>query len=238
MIVEFQGVRKRTRKTIRPVVFDNLNFRIEDGAHVAFLGHVDSGLDSLLDLICGADAPDAGFVRRGRKISWPIPDTGFMHKHRSIGASTQFIAQLYEVEPRAYFEKVVELAGLQEFVGERLDHCPRSALSRLAFALGACLPFEVFILTNTKFGDKTEGDRIGDHMRDLIRSRGLLLATSQGKAALEYCDSAYVLDSGTAVYYDDMEAAIEHLDSIEPKRAEAETADGEEDDQERTFDDF
>lgn len=238
MIVDFRGVHKRTRKTIRPVVFKDLNFRIEDGAHVAFLGHVDSGLDALIDLICSADAPDAGVVRRGSMISWPIPDTGFIHKHRSIGACTRFLAQLYEVDPKTYFTKVVEVGGLEEFVGERLDHCPRSAVSRLAFALGACLPFETFILTNTKFEGKDDDAKFGQYMTDLLSRRGLLLATAQGKAAQTFCDSAYVLDSGQAVYYDDVEAAIEHLDRIAPKRADVDVADLVEEDEGRTFDDF
>jgi capsular polysaccharide transport system ATP-binding protein len=239
MIVEMRGVRKRTRMTVRPVIFENLNLRIEDGAHIGLLGHIDSGLDAIVDMICGADAPDAGRVIRGSKISWPIPDSGFIHKHRSLAATTRFIAQLYEVDPSAYLSKVVEMASLQEFVSERLDHCPKSALSRMAFALGACLPFETYLFTAMKFGDKEDAEQLDQLVADLTRDKGLVLATSQAKAVKKFCNTAFVLDSGRAVYYEDIEAALEHLERIAPKRADLEdTAEPVEEEDRQPSDDF
>ena len=40
---------------------------------------------------------------------------------------------------------------------------------------------------------------------------------SNGKAAQQFCDKAFVLDAGRMVYYDDIEAAVEHFQSIDSK---------------------
>jgi ABC-type polysaccharide/polyol phosphate transport system ATPase subunit len=50
--------------------------------------------------------------------------------------------------------------------------------------------------------------------------------TPQAKAAAQFCDQAYVFDQGRATFYDDMEAAAEHFNSIESKEKDSEAEEG------------
>jgi len=221
MTIEFRHVDKRTRKTISPVSLKDMNFSISEGERTALLGHRGAGLEVILDLICGADAPDSGDVIRDAAMSWPIPGTSFMHKHLSFEANANFIARLYGVNPRSFREKVMEMAGVQELRLERMDHCPKAALSRFAFALGVSLPFDLYILTNTNVGDKDDRGRFKSIINEIIQRRGILLAGSNGKAAQELCEKGLVIDAGQVVYHDDIEEAVEHFGKIKVKPSQA-----------------
>jgi len=217
MTIEFRHVDKRTRKTIAPVSFKDLNFSISERGRTALLGHQGSGLDAILDLICGADAPDSGEIIRDAAISWPIPEMNFMHRHLSFEANANFIARLYGVDKASFLSRVIEMADVRDLLLERVDYCPRGVLSRFACALGVCLPFDLYVLTNTGIGEKQDRERFNAIIEEIGQKSGILLAMSNGKAAQQFCDKAFVLDAGRMVYYDDIEAAVEHFQSIDSK---------------------
>jgi capsular polysaccharide transport system ATP-binding protein len=239
MTIEFRHVDKRTRKTISPIAFKDVSFSISEHERTALLGYRGQGLEVILDLICGADSPDSGDIIRDAALSWPIPGTSFMHRHLSFEANANFIARLYGVNPRSFRETVIEMARVQELRRERMDHCPKAALSRFAFTLGVSLPFDLYVLTNTGVGDKDDRARFKSIIEELGRRSGILVAGSNGKAAQEFCEKAFVIDAGQVVYHDDIEEAIEHFEStkVKPPASEPEFMDeGEEEELEQ--DDF
>jgi capsular polysaccharide transport system ATP-binding protein len=235
--IELRNVTVRTRGTISPVSLKNLDIRIGKDDHLALLGPPNSGLDLLVDVICGKDAPESGRVIRGSSISWPIPNKSFFHKHQTFVANARFIARLYEVEQSTFISKVIELAELAEIAEERVDHCPAKAAARFAFALGACLPFDIYLFTSTNVGAREDRDKYGEIIADMGARSGLLVATSSGKAAQSYCEKAFVLDPAGAVYYDDIDEAIEHLQRIS-KRADEEAEEELPAEEDRIFEDF
>jgi capsular polysaccharide transport system ATP-binding protein len=236
--LELRNVTVRTRGTISPVSLKNLDIRIEKRDRVALLAPPNSGLDLLVDVICGRDAPESGRVIRDSSISWPLPSASFFHKHQTFIANARFIAHLYGVDQDTFISRVIEMASVEDIAEERMDHCPRKAASRFAFALGACLPFDIYLFTNTSVGEKEDREKYGEIIADMGARNGLLIATSSGKAAQPYCEKAFVLDPAGAVYYDDIDEAIEHLQRISKRAEEAaeeELLPAEED---RVFDDF
>jgi capsular polysaccharide transport system ATP-binding protein len=213
MSIEFKNVSIRTRRTLTPVLLENLNIRLAKGDHVAFLSP-SAALRALIGVISGAKAPDGGTVVRNDTISWPIPGSGFLHKHLNFIANARFVARLYGVDQAPYLAKVLDLARIVDLAEERIDHCPKDAVARFSFALGACLPFDMYLLTTTKIGNKRDSERYAELIADLGRDAGLLIATSSGKAIRDFCDQAYVFDRGRAHHYTDVEAAAEHMARI------------------------
>jgi capsular polysaccharide transport system ATP-binding protein len=213
MSIEFKNVSIRTRRTLTPVLLENLNIRLAKGDRVAFLSP-SAALRALIGVISGAKAPDGGTVVRSDTISWPIPGSGFLHKHLNFIANARFVARLYGVDQAPYLAKVLDLARMVDLAEERIDHCPKDAVARFSFALGACLPFDMYLLTTTKIGDKRDSERYAELIADLGRDAGLLIATSSGKAIRDFCDQAYVFDRGRAHHYTDVEAAAEHMARI------------------------
>jgi capsular polysaccharide transport system ATP-binding protein len=221
MSLELHQVTKNVRDGAVRITYEDLNIRVEDGAHMAFLGHPEAGVPGLIELICGADAPDKGRVVRSHSISWMIPATTFMYPHLSLAASARFLARLYEVDEKSYLAKIGD-TGLADYLDQRADKLSGDVKSAFAFAAGVSLPFDCYILSKTVAGKKTFPDLVPRLMEDLRQRAGLLLVTSSVKVASEYCDQAYVFDQGRATYYDNMEAAAEHFGSITPKRGREE----------------
>jgi capsular polysaccharide transport system ATP-binding protein len=228
MTVELHNVTKKVRAGAVRVNYENLNIRLDDKAHVAFLAHSEAGVPSIIDLFCGADAPDKGRVIRNHSISWPIPDAMYIQKHLSLSANARFLARLYEVDEKDYLTRLAE-TGLTPFMDTRVDMVNADVKSMFAFVAGVCLPFDRYILTKTVVGKKGFPG-LSDRLVDELRERAaLLLVTSAAKTAAQYCDQAYVFDQGAATFYDDMEAATEHFNSIQSKDKDREADDDEAD---------
>ncbi len=229
MTIEFRDVMKKVRAGSVRVTYENLNIRLEAGANVAFLAHVEAGIESIIELLCGADAPDGGKIIRTHSISWPIPATVYLQKHLSLAANARFLGRLYEVDEKAYLAKIAE-SGLDRFMDTRLDGVSSEIKTLFAFVAGVSLPFDRYIINKTAVAKKTYPDLAQQLIDDLRARAGLLLVTSMAKTAVQYCDQAYVFDQGTATFYDDMEAAAEHFNSIQSKDKDREREDEDEED--------
>jgi capsular polysaccharide transport system ATP-binding protein len=211
MTIELRDVTKKVRLGSVRMNYRDLNIRIEDKANVAFLGHKSAGMEGIVNLICNADAPDEGKVTRSHSISWPIPASTFLHKHHSLATSARFIARLYEQDPSKFLADVSDMAQLGEFQDVRGDRCPKEVLSRFAYSVGLCVPFDRYILTAVSAGAKEDRPRFAEILQGLRERAGILLVTHDVKSASLFCDQAYVFDEGRATYFDDMEAAAEYF---------------------------
>ncbi len=209
MTIELRGVTKNVREGAIRLTYEGVDVRIEEKANVAFLGGKDAGLGTIVSLICAADAPDKGSVKRAHSISWPIPDSKFIHRHHSLATSARFIARLYEANEKEYLAKLCEMAELEDFINTRGDKCPKDALARLAFYAGVCLPFDRYIFMGGFMGGKSERERRLEVINDLRQRAGLLVVTDDVKTAQQFCDQAYVFEGGRATYFENMEAAAE-----------------------------
>ena len=228
MTIELHHVMKKVRAGSVRVTYEDLNIRLGEKANVAFLAHSEAGVESLLDLVCGADAPDKGWIARDHSISWPIPATMYIQKHLSLAANARFLARLHEANEKDYLARIAE-TGLGPFMDLRIDRVSGEIKTLFAFVAGVCLPFDRYIVTKTGVGKKAFPDLSERLMDDLRAKGGLLLVTSAAKAAAQYCDQAYVFDQGTATFYDDMEAATEHFNSIQSKDKDRDADGGDED---------
>ena len=214
MTIEFQNVTKKVRLGPVRLTYEDLNIRVEENTRMAFLGQKNAGLDAIVNLVCAADAPDSGIVRRSHSISWAIPGNSFLHKHHTIAANARFIARLYEANADEFLARVSEMAMLGEFLNVRADVCPKEALSRFAFSVGMCLPFDHYILTSTSAGSKEDKPHFAEVVTEVGQRSGLLLVTSDLKSAQQFCDQAYVFAEGRATYFDNIEAAAEFYGSL------------------------
>jgi capsular polysaccharide transport system ATP-binding protein len=217
MSIELRDVMKKVRLGPIRLTYDRLNIHVPDGSHVALLGRKDAGLEAIVNLICAADAPDSGKVLRTHSISWPIPSSSFISQHLPLIANARFIARLYEADEGPYIARLDELGRFGDWFTVQVSDCPSEIRSLFCFLAGVCLPFDQYILTGLNVGPKSERDRIGAMIDELRQRAGLLLIGQDIKSAQQYCSQAYVFDKGQATYYDDMEAAAEHFNSIEEK---------------------
>lgn len=222
MSIELRGVTKKVRLGPVRLTYEDLDLVVPTGVNTAFLGHREAGLEAIVNLICGADAPDQGKVLRDESISWPIPSSSYLSKHLSIAANARFLARLYETDQAAYIARVVELGELEEWIDVKLDSCTSEVRSAFSFMMGVALPFDRYIFTKLNAGGRDKRDRVNEIVSELTSRASLLLVGSDAKAAQQFCQQAYVFDKGQATHYDDMEAALEHFGSIVAKNIDDE----------------
>lgn len=217
MTIELRNVTKKVRLGPVRLTYEDLNIVVPTGVNMAFLGHEEAGLEALVGLICGADAPDQGKVWRDEAISWPIPGSASLSRHLSVAANARFLARLYETDEDAYIKRVVELAEIGAWTDTKLDACPSEVRSAMTFMMGVALPFDRYIFTRLNAGGRDKRDRVNEIVGELTSRANVLLVGSDVKGAEQFCQQAYVFDKGTATHYDDMEAALEHFGSIVTK---------------------
>ena len=222
MTIEFKNVMKKVRLGPIRLTYGDLNIRIEENSRMALLGAKGAGLEAIVKLICAADAPDSGAIRRTHSISWAIPETPHLHKHHPLISSARFLARLYEVDEEDYLARVLKMADIGDSVNLRADKCPKEEMSRFLFSAGICLPFDQYVLTNVSVGGKDDRERFVEIVEDLGRKAGILLVTQDVKSAQKICTEAYVFDKGQATYFDDMDAAAEYLRGANSKEEEDE----------------
>jgi capsular polysaccharide transport system ATP-binding protein len=220
MTIELRNVTKKVRLGPVRLTCEDLNIVVPTGINMAFLGHEEAGLEALVGLICGADAPDQGKVRRDESISWPIPSSSYLSKHLSIAANARFLARLYETDEAAYINRVIELAQIGDWVDTKLEACPSEVRSAMTFMMGVALPFDRYIFTRLNAGGRDKRGRVDEVVGELAERANLLLVGSDTKGAQQFCQQAYVFDNGHATHYDDMEAALEHFGSIVSKNVD------------------
>jgi capsular polysaccharide transport system ATP-binding protein len=217
MSIELRNVTKRIRMGHIKLTYTGLDLTIPDGARMALLGRKEAGLDAIVNLVCAADAPDKGGVTRTQSISWPIPGASFLSKHLTLAANARFIARLYETDEEAFVARVYETGQFGDWMNTRMDEIPTEMRSLFCFLIGALLPFDHYIFTGLNVGPKEGRGRITELVGDLAQRAGIVLVGQDAKSAEALCTTAYVFNEGTATYYDDMEAAIEHFSSIESR---------------------
>ena len=216
MSIDLIGVsHSRPAKSGKRIEFRDLNMHIEGRQRVALLGTRAGGLDELLNIICGAVVPARGNVVITSEISWPIGEMGFLASDSSLVTNLRFVSRIYEIDEDEYRARMTEVGELGEVWNETFGTCSREIKWRYAFALGVCLPFDIYIFDSLQPLDKDYREKSQAIVEQLGNECGILLATGDGDIARQFCDRAFVLDDGKATYYEDMEAAVAHFDDIE-----------------------
>ena len=221
MSVEFRNVSKALRRGGR-VLFDDLNFRIEAGERAAILGAPKSGKSSLLRLICGTDIADIGEIERTSSVSWPIPLGEFLVGYSTVATNIRFVMRLYGVDSDETLFRIADLADISEFLNRRLADCPRYVKTRVAWALGVGLGFDVCLFDERVASslDKEFRPRALEILKALSSQKTIVVATSQPKEVADLCDTVFVLNDRKLTLYRDAKEGLAQFKALMDKNAE------------------
>lgn len=223
----------KPRRSPRRVEFHDINMHIEDDSRVAILGKKGTGLEELLNIICGAVHPARGNVRRTSEISWPIGETSFLSPDVSLAANLRFMARIYQVDENEYAQRITEAVDIRDYT-EKFAGCAKDVKWRFSFGLGVCLPLDIYIFESVDAPDKEFREQAYAIVENLAREKAIIIATTKGETALQFCNRGYVLDEGTITYYEDIEEAVAHLERlVEPATIDA----GDEPEEGESYDD-
>lgn len=214
-------------------VLDIETLSVKAGEIAALLGPVDSGKDTLFELLTGQSRPTVGEVRLAgidpfaekdrfsRQVGVLFSDDN-LYKRQSALGNLKFYCRLRRL-PRSRAAEVLAQVGLADHADTRVDNLPSSLLRRLAFGR-ALLHDPVVLLLADPFAkcDDASISLLSKLMRQLADDGAATLIIAQDAANLaSLCDMIYRLDQGRIVHaYKPEEERRSELPFMIPARLE------------------
>ncbi len=195
----------------RPAV-DDVDLDVPPGEVVALLGPSGCGKTTLLRVVAGLLAPDAGALTLDGVDLAPVPThrrgVGLMFQdyalfpHRDVAGNVEFglrMAGQDKVDRRRQVAEVLELVGLPGWEGRRIDSLSGGERQRVALAR-ALAPRPRLLLLDEPLGalDRSLRDRLIPELSTLFREVGasVVHVTHDQAEALALADRVVVMDGG------------------------------------------
>jgi capsular polysaccharide transport system ATP-binding protein len=199
----------------RKEVLKGLNFHIEKGERVGFLGRNGAGKTTLIKLIGGVELPTSGKVRRGMSVSWPLGFGGGFQGSLTGYDNARFIARIYGQEYsliRGFVEDFTEL-GRQLKMPVKTYSSGMKA--RLAFALSIAIEFDCYLIDEVILvGDHNFHEKCRYELFEKRSDRAIILASHSASTIHEFCNRAMVLENGQGTMYDDLTEALDIYNAL------------------------
>jgi len=193
------------------VVADDINLTFPTGVSVALLGRNGAGKSTLLDMIAGTVRPDAGEIVSDGTISWAVGFGGSFHRDLTGAQNTRFLARIYGVETDALVAFVQDFAELGAHFNMPLHTYSDGMRSRLGFGVSMGIRFDTYLVDEvTAVGDAAFKKKSAEVFQARMAASGAILVSHSMVQVRDLCQAAAVLENGKLIYYDDLEAGIEH----------------------------
>jgi ABC-type polysaccharide/polyol phosphate transport system ATPase subunit len=181
-----------------------VDFDVSAGRTVGVIGPNGSGKSSLLGLVAGTIAPTEGSVRtQGRVASLLELGAGF---HPDLtGRENVFLnAALLGIpreDIRRRYDRIVEFAGLREFMEQPVRNYSSGMYVRLGFAVAVELDPDILLIDEVlAVGDIAFQLKCLDRIRDFQRRGKTLLFVSHALQTVEeFCDETFLIHHGRLV---------------------------------------
>ncbi len=182
-------------------VLRDVDFKVEPGEAVAFVGTNGAGKSTLLKLLTRVMYPYAGSISLTGRVGALIEIRGGLHPDLTGRENIAVYGTLLGLSRREVadrFDDIVDFADLSKAIDRQLKFYSSGMQMRLGFAVAAFLNPDVLLVDEVlAVGDAWFQQRCLDRMREVLHQGTTLVLVSHDLAALEtICDRALWFDSG------------------------------------------
>lgn len=200
-------------KNGRKMIVDDLSAVFPSGVSVALLGRNGAGKSTLLQLIAGTIRPTSGRILSTGSISYPVGFAGSFHRDLTGVQNTRFVGRLYGVDTDMLVDFVEDFAELGAHFRMPLRTYSAGMRSRLSFGVSMGIPFDTYLVDEvTSVGDGAFRQKSVQVFDERMERSGSIVVTHSPPMVRRMCKMAVVLEQGKLVFYDDIDAALEHHD--------------------------
>lgn len=194
-------------------VLKGIDFKIEKGERVGFLGRNGAGKSTLIRLISGAELPDSGNVTREMSVSWPLAFGGAFQNALTGIDNLRFICRIYGVSTEGKLDYVQEFAELGDYIYEPLRSYSAGMRARLAFAISMVIEFDCFLIDEViAVGDDRFQKKCHTELFDKRSDRALIIVSHNEHFIREHCDRIAILNNGRALTFQSVDEAYEYYE--------------------------
>lgn len=191
------------------VVIDRLTLDLPAGRSLALLGGNGAGKSTLLRLVAGSIRPDRGEVIRRGAVSWPVGQSGSVHRDLTGAQNTRFLARVYGVDTDELVDFVEDFAEIGEHFHMPIRTYSAGMRARLAFGISMGIPFDCYLVDEvTAVGDARFRRKSKAVFRDRIAGASAILVSHNLEELRDFCDAAILLHQGRLEFFEDLAAAI------------------------------
>ena len=199
----------------RKQVFSGLDFHIDRGERVAFLGRNGAGKTTLIKLIGGVEMPTSGRIRREMTVSWPLGFGGGFQGSLTGYDNARFIARIYGADYRDIREFVEDFSELGRQLRMPIKTYSSGMKARLAFALSLAIEFDCYLIDEILMvGDQNFQRKCHVELFDKRGDRALIFASHSTGMVRDMCSRALVLHGGNGTMYSDIDQALAIYDAL------------------------
>ena len=196
-----------TKSGVKTVI-DHLSFTFEDHQSIGILGPNGGGKSTLLRLIAGIEAPDAGTITRTSTVSWPIAFRGGISPVMTGRENARFVARIYGKEIEQVERRALLFSELGEYFHMPVKTYSAGMKARLAFGVSMAIDFDVYLIDEaTAVGDRRFQDKCRRAFRRKREKSSVIIVSHQMKTLEEYADLFAVVKDGRLELFDSIDEA-------------------------------
>ncbi len=220
MTIELRNISKtyRSRRIGNKTVLHDINAVFERGHSYGILGINGAGKSTLLRIICGAERPTRGKVRKDVSISWRLGLVSSFNSSLTGMENLRFVCRIYNADIREVSEFVEEFAEIGDAIHEPVRTYSSGMKARLAFGLSMAIRFQVYVIDEgLASGDFTFQEKAKAEFAKRREESDILLTSHMPNAMKEYCDRAGVVHEGRLEMFSSVEEATEYYERVTRK---------------------
>ncbi|HNM77317.1 MAG TPA: ABC transporter ATP-binding protein [Tepidiformaceae bacterium] len=221
----FAAWRSRRQRANLWAVSD-VSFQVPRGEFFSIIGANGSGKSTLLRLLAGLSKPTRGSIRVEGTISTLLELGSGFHPQvsgRENAVMNGLLVGMTRAEIEALLPRIIEFAGLQEFIDQPMRTYSSGMYVRLGFAIAAFLEPELLLVDEVlAVGDLRFQEKCYEHIAGLQRQGVTIVMVSHDLAAVQrFSDRAALMERGHIVAIGDPKKVVslhvERLASSSPE---------------------
>jgi ABC-2 type transport system ATP-binding protein len=179
----------------------DVTFEVREGEFFGVIGANGSGKSTLLKILAGIYRADAGRVRINGRLS-PFIELGVgFNAELSARENIEINAMLLGLTRRQLserFDHILEFAGLQRFVDQKLKNYSSGMLVRLAYSIAIQVPFDILLLDEVlAVGDAEFQAKCLDTFESMREAGKTIVLVSHDLGSIaRFCERTLLLHGG------------------------------------------
>jgi len=214
-----QRLRSIGRRSDEFWALQDVSFQVARGETLGIIGHNGAGKSTILKLLSGVTTPTSGEMRIQGRLSALIEVGSGFHPELT-GRENVFLSGsilgMRRREIAAKLERIIDFAGVREFIDTPVKHYSSGMYVRLGFSIAAHLEPDILLLDEVlAVGDAAFQVKCLDRINELHRQGRTIVFISHDLASVErLCGRVLLLSHGRIIANGSARDVIEEYESV------------------------